>query len=142
VGEASLEGRAQSSRNGFIAAIGPSISVDAFEVGDEVVDEFAKVFSGDEMKRLVRQRAGAKPHIDLREALAIQLIREGVPRERIDMTDRCTVRNAAEFFSHRRDQGVTGRLAAFIAPSLPSPVPPSPTRTPLPTLRSSPASRP
>jgi copper oxidase (laccase) domain-containing protein len=32
----------------------------------------------------------------------------------LDTTDRCTVRDAAEFFSHRRDHGTTGRMAALI----------------------------
>ena len=129
----------------LVAAIGPSISLDAFEVGPEVVDEFAKVFTPSELERIVRpplMRASAapstmvggstphfgKPHIDLREALTIQLLRAGVPPHHIDTTDRCTFRDSHEFFSHRRDHGVTGRLAAFIAP--------------LPTPRSSPASHP
>jgi copper oxidase (laccase) domain-containing protein len=32
----------------------------------------------------------------------------------IDTTDRCTFRDADEFFSHRRDRGITGRMAALI----------------------------
>jgi copper oxidase (laccase) domain-containing protein len=39
----------------------------------------------------------------------------GVSRDHIDMTDRCTHRDAEEFYSHRRDRGITGRLAALIA---------------------------
>ena len=39
----------------------------------------------------------------------------GVGEERIDTTDRCTYRDADEFFSHRRDNGVTGRMSALIA---------------------------
>jgi len=36
--------------------------------------------------------------------------------DRIDTTDRCTFRDAGEFFSHRRERGVTGRMCALIAP--------------------------
>jgi copper oxidase (laccase) domain-containing protein len=36
--------------------------------------------------------------------------------DRIQSTDRCTYRDHEEFFSHRRDKGVTGRMAALIAP--------------------------
>jgi copper oxidase (laccase) domain-containing protein len=32
------------------------------------------------------------------------------------MTDRCTFRDKDEFYSHRRDKGVTGRMAAMISP--------------------------
>jgi copper oxidase (laccase) domain-containing protein len=39
----------------------------------------------------------------------------GVPDASIERTDRCTYRDADEFYSHRRDQGRTGRMAAVIA---------------------------
>jgi len=39
-----------------------------------------------------------------------------VAEERIDTADLCTFANPAEFFSHRRDAGVTGRMAALIVP--------------------------
>jgi copper oxidase (laccase) domain-containing protein len=43
-----------------------------------------------------------------------QLARAGVSEDAIDTTDRCTVRDADEFFSHRRDRGVSGRMSALI----------------------------
>jgi hypothetical protein len=42
------------------------------------------------------------------------LVDAGVSPDRIDTTDRCTFRDDGEFFSHRRDNGVTGRMAAVI----------------------------
>ena len=97
---------------GCVAAIGPCIAFEAFEVGGEVLDAFASAF-GDEAP--VRRRPDGKGHVDLREAVRRQLLAAGVPAERIDTTDRCTVRDSAEFFSHRRDNGTTGRMAAIIA---------------------------
>jgi copper oxidase (laccase) domain-containing protein len=41
----------------------------------------------------------------------------GVGEDRIDSTDLCTFGRPDEFFSHRRDRGVTGRMAALIAPA-------------------------
>jgi YfiH family protein len=96
-----------------VAAIGPCIGGDAFEVGPEVVAEFVRVF-GDEAP-LVR-RVGVKGHVDLREAVRLQLLRAGLSADRIDATDRCTFCDADEFFSHRRENGVTGRMAAVISP--------------------------
>ena len=94
-----------------IAAIGPCIGYDAFEVGPDVADEFDRVFGHESpMRRL----ADGKARVDLKQALAVQLRRAGV--ERIDTTDRCTVTHADEFFSHRRENGVTGRMAAVIGP--------------------------
>lgn len=97
-----------------VAAIGPCIGGEAFEVGPEVVEEFFRVFGDD--APLVR-RAGGKGYIDLRAAVRLQLLRAGLPHDRIDTTDRCTHRDADEFFSHRRENGVTGRMAAIISPT-------------------------
>ena len=97
-----------------IAAIGPSISFEAFEVGPEVIEQFRQHFGADAP---LKARDDGKGHVDLRAAIALQLRRAGVAREDIDSSDRCTVRDADEFFSHRRDDGVTGRMAALIAPA-------------------------
>jgi YfiH family protein len=96
----------------FFAAIGPSISVENFEVGFEVIAEFTNVF-GDAAP--IHRPAGKKPHIDLRRAIQLQLRSAGLSPEQIETTDRCTYRDGDEFFSHRRDEGITGRMAAIIA---------------------------
>lgn len=97
----------------LIAAIGPAIGFDAFEVGGEVLDEFRRAFGQDAPVRVVENGKG---RVDLREALRRQLLEAGLQPERIDDTDRCTYRDADEFFSHRRDKGISGRMAAVIAP--------------------------
>jgi copper oxidase (laccase) domain-containing protein len=96
-----------------VAAIGPSIGFDAFEVGPEVLDEFTRAFGEG---ALIRRHPGGKGNVNLREALRGQLVNAGVPENQIDTTDRCTHTHADEFFSHRRDKGITGRMAAIIAP--------------------------
>jgi len=96
----------------LIAAVGPCIGFDAFEVGPEVLAEFERVFK-DEVP--IRHHANGKGRVDLATACRRQLIGSGVSPDRIDVTDRCTHRDAREFFSHRRDMGVTGRMAALIA---------------------------
>jgi polyphenol oxidase len=98
----------------FTAAIGPCIGFDAFEVGPEVLDEFGRVF-GDEAP--IRHVSNNKGHVDLSQACRLQLLRCGLNPDRVDVTDRCTYRDADEFFSHRRENGVTGRMAALIATS-------------------------
>lgn len=95
-----------------VAAIGPCIGFDAFEVGLEVLDEFARAFGSDAS---IRRQADGKGRVNLRECLRRQLVAAGVPNERIDQTDRCTHTHADEFFSHRRDNGISGRMAAVIA---------------------------
>lgn len=99
--------------NHLVAAIGPAIGFEAFEVGPEVLDEFARRF-GPSVP--IRHTPDGKGRVDLRECLRRQLNDAGIPDERIDPTDRCTHTHADEFFSHRRDRGVCGRMAAIIAP--------------------------
>jgi copper oxidase (laccase) domain-containing protein len=44
------------------------------------------------------------------------LLEAGLSNDCIDSTDLCTYDDAEQFFSHRRDRGVTGRMAALISP--------------------------
>jgi YfiH family protein len=96
-----------------LAAIGPCIGFDAFEVGVEVLAAFDSAFATDPP---TRGAENGKGHVDLREAVRRQLHSVGLHDSQIDISDRCTFRDAGEFFSHRRDRGVTGRMAAMIAP--------------------------
>ena len=93
------------------AAIGPAIGVGHFEVGEDVAEAFIKADLG----RAVDRTLGAKPHVSLADAAVMQLLDAGLRAEGIDGSDCCTYRDADEFFSHRRDEGVTGRMAAVIA---------------------------
>jgi polyphenol oxidase len=96
----------------FRAAIGPCIGMGAFEVGSEVLTEFEKLFGP---KAPVRSMGNDKGVVDLRVAARLQLLGCGVDERCVDSTDRCTVTHEDEFFSHRRDHGITGRMAAIIA---------------------------
>jgi polyphenol oxidase len=80
------------------AAIGPGIGPCCYEVGDDIRDAYRARF-GDGVVR------GRK--LDLWRAAELALRAAGV--ERVERIDRCTSCNAHEFFSHRRDAGVTGR---------------------------------
>jgi polyphenol oxidase len=80
------------------AAIGPGIGPCCYEVGDDIRDAYRARF-GDGVVR------GRK--LDLWRAAELALRAAGV--ERVECIDRCTSCNAHEFFSHRRDAGVTGR---------------------------------
>lgn len=92
------------------AAIGPSIGMEAFEVGPEVL----QAFETHGYPAHIRRRPDGKGHVDLRQTLLSQLRQAGVAEHHIDSTDTCTVRDSHLFYSHRRDAGVTGRMAAVI----------------------------
>jgi len=93
------------------AAVGPCIGSHHFEVGEEVADAFRRI----QLHDAVLDRPGGKPHIDLTRAVVSQLTASGIRRTQIDYTNLCTFSNPEDFFSHRRDRGITGRMAAIIA---------------------------
>ncbi len=83
------------------AVIGPGIGGCCFEVGGEVREAFsglgAGVFSG--------------RNCDLPEVARVTLERAGV--DRIETAGICTHCETGDFFSHRRDGGITGRQAGI-----------------------------
>ena len=95
----------------LVAAVGPCISADHFEVGPEV----ARAFDAAGLPATVGAGSAGRPHVDLAAAAAAQLGAVGLPPAAIDGSDCCTYRHAELFYSHRRDAGVTGRMAAVIA---------------------------
>ena len=99
----------------LVAAVGPCISAAHYEVGPEVVQAFRDADLG----ATILERTGSKPHVDLAGAVAAQLTAAGLDPSRIDRSTCCTYRDADLFYSHRRDAGVTGRMAAVIATAPP-----------------------
>jgi polyphenol oxidase len=88
------------------AAIGPGIGPCCYEVGEEVAVPFGERFGDD----VVRER-----HLDLWTSAERALRAAGV--EHVDRFDRCTACEPETFFSHRRDDGRTGRqgVIAYVA---------------------------
>jgi len=96
-----------------IAAIGPSISVDAFEVGEEVYDAFLK--TGFDMTKITLWKEDTqKYHIDLWEANSMQLTNAGVLPENIEISGICTYEQHDRFFSARRLGTKSGRILSGI----------------------------
>ena len=93
------------------AIIAPGISQEAFEVGDEVYDNFAE--AGFPMRKIAKRypaTQGEKWHIDLWEANRLQLIDTGIKEENITVTEICTYTRHEEFFSARRLGINSGRI--------------------------------
>jgi len=83
------------------AAIGASICQDCFEVGDEVVEQFADAgFCFDEIA--YRNSATGKAHISLQETNRLILLDCGIPSENIAISGNCTRCNPNKYFSARR----------------------------------------
>lgn len=95
----------------LLAAIGPHIRAEAFEIGEDVAREIAASACGADV---ILPRS-PRPHADLARAVRAQLAARGVADDRVDDVGGCTLTDAARFFSHRRDAGRTGRHLAAIA---------------------------
>ncbi|MDE6179924.1 MAG: peptidoglycan editing factor PgeF [Phocaeicola sp.] len=94
----------------LVACIGPGISEDAFEVGDEVYQAFYD--AGFDMRFIARKKA--KWHIDLWEANRLQLLACGVKPENVEVSGICTYYNNDVFFSARRQGIRSGRILSGI----------------------------
>jgi polyphenol oxidase len=93
-----------------IAGIGPSVSQDSYEVGEEVIYNVRKNFADSDS--LLIERPQNKAMLNLWQANKIQLLEFGVPETQIEISDLCTVKNNKHFFSARK--GDAGRFAAGI----------------------------
>lgn len=90
-------------------AIGPGISLESFEVGDEVYDAFLR--AGFPMETIAVRKE--KWHLDIKECNRMQLLSLGVLPENIEVSPIDTMTDD-RFFSARRDGASTGRMLSGI----------------------------
>lgn len=95
----------------IIAATGPCICRDCFEVDADLGEKFQSEFGYPGISRPGRH---GKAYVDLELAAAVQFVEAGIRPESITLMNACTYENRQHFFSHRRDKGITGSMAAYI----------------------------
>jgi YfiH family protein len=98
-----------ATRGSLIAAIGPHIRVDRFEVGADVAQQIA-----DASDPTVVVPHEPRPHVDLSRAVRIQLERAGLDAKNVDDVGGCTLAEPERFHSHRRDGERSGRMLSVI----------------------------
>lgn len=92
------------------AAIGPSIGLCCYEVDDATA---AAIRASAPHATTEPTRAG-HARIDLAAGVRGQLLASGLASGLVERVGGCTACDAARWFSHRRDHGVTGRHLSFI----------------------------
>lgn len=92
--------------------IGPSISIDHFQVGEEVVDAVESYF-GTLQGLMRRDPDDNTAYIDLWAANRLDLERAGV--DKVTIAEICTYARTDEFFSHRAERGRTGRFGVVMS---------------------------
>ena len=104
-----------SNPEDIIAAIGPSICVDCYEVSMDVADAFKEAFKeADNLEQIVIPKSNEKAQLDLWQANLAVFLEAGVKRENIILPDICTACNKELLFSHRASNGKRGNLGAFL----------------------------
>ena len=116
----------------ILAAIGPSICVDCYEVDETVACAFREEFKADlGLIDLIREeklyfsskknwellnpgKEDGKYQLDLWLANLIILLKAGIKPCNIEVTDICTCHNPEFLFSHRASAGKRGNLAACL----------------------------
>ena len=94
------------------ALIGPAISRRNYQVGDEVAAA-ATAYFGAASGVVTRDAADGSAYLDLWRANQLDLERQGL--RNIEVLDICTFDNVDEFYSHRAENGKTGRFGVVIS---------------------------
>lgn len=98
-----------TGRGRLVAAIGPHIRAERFEVGQDVAQQIAEASDAS-----VVIAGTPRPHVDLARAIRIQLERAGLAASHIDDVGGCTLAEPERFHSHRRDGDKSGRMLSVV----------------------------
>jgi len=93
------------------AGIGPSIGVEHYPVGEDVISQVKRSFPNDFGTLLTDYADGI--HFNLWKATCISLEEQGVSQ--IEVSGVCTACHLENWFSHRGEAGQTGRFGALLA---------------------------
>jgi YfiH family protein len=90
--------------------IGPCIGVDRYRVGQEVINQVTAACPPH--APIVQVQPDGGPHLDLNAAVTAQLQACGV--EHVEDSRLCTASRTDEWFSHRAENGKTGRFGVVL----------------------------
>lgn len=98
----------------ILVVIAPSICKDCYEISEDVANEFKKEMKEIPTELYLEEKGNGKYQLDLWKVNEEMLLRAGVQREHLAVTDLCTCCNPELFFSHRASEGKRGNLAGFM----------------------------
>ena len=93
----------------LLCAVGPAISTEIYEVGDELKPQFAN--AGFPIEKIFIDRTDwAKSHLDLKAAVRFELLNNGIAEQNIEVSDICTYQYSTKYFSARKLGINSGRI--------------------------------
>ncbi len=97
-----------------VAAIGPSICQDCYEVSEDVIEQFRDAYRREDWPSLFYEKENGKYQLNLQQACRLNFLQAGVPDAQISVPDLCTCCNPDLLYSHRASHGRRGNLAAVL----------------------------
>lgn len=98
----------------ILAAIGPSICQDCYEVSEDVFMQIEAIMPENAGREFFYQKENGRYQLNLWKVNEQILQNAGILKEHICVTDLCTCCNPSIFFSHRASGGKRGNLSAFL----------------------------
>ncbi|RGY02306.1 peptidoglycan editing factor PgeF [Blautia sp. OF03-15BH] len=117
IGKATVEAMAKefgSEPGDLLAAVGPSICQECYEVSEEVIGLFRENFAEELWPKLFYRKDNGHYQLNLWEANRLIFQEAGILPQHITVTDICTACNPELLFSHRASGGKRGNLAGFL----------------------------
>lgn len=99
----------------LLAAVGPSVCMDCYEVSEDVIDQFKEVFDESLWKELFYRKESGKYQLSLWKANEFIFKESGILPEHMAITNVCTHCNSKILYSHRTMGNERGNLCAFLA---------------------------
>lgn len=99
----------------ILAAVGPSVCRECYEVSEDVIEKFREAFDRSRWPELFYRKENGKYQLDLWRANEIIFLESGILPEHCIVTNLCTRCNSRILYSHRASGSRRGNLCAFLA---------------------------
>ncbi len=104
-----------SDPSNILAAVGPSVCMDCYEVSEDVIRKVREAFDEELWPELFYEKPDGKYQLDLWKANESIFLESGILPEHIAVTNVCTHCNSQILYSHRTSGNRRGNLCAFLA---------------------------
>ena len=99
----------------LLAAVGPSVCMDCYEVSEDVIELFKEAFEKKYWEDLFYKKENGKYQLNLWKANELIFLESGILPEHMAITNVCTHCNSKILYSHRTMGNNRGNLCAFLA---------------------------
>lgn len=99
----------------LLAAVGPSVCMDCYEVSEDVIEQFKEAFEKKYWEDFFYKKENGKYQLNLWKANELIFLESGILPEHMAITNVCTHCNSKILYSHRTMGNNRGNLCAFLA---------------------------